>query len=331
MEELLRGQNRVLEKLATGDSLKEVLTYLTKTVENSIAGLKCSVLLFDSEKKSLVHGAAPSLPDFYNKAIDGINIGPNVGSCGAAAFSSQTVIVDDVRVHPNWESFRDLAEKADIRACWSQPIISSTKETLGTFALYYREAKSPNKEEVELIQSFAHLAGVAIECKWAEEDLFKVHRELESLVDEKTIELKERTRELEQKNMALKEILGQIEIEKRQIKEDVVSNVEQLLKPTLSKLKRKGNDLDARYLGLLEHNLEKLTSSFGAEVSNKRWRLTPREIEICNMIKNGLSSKEISQLLNVSFRTIEIHRTHIRKKLDIAHKDINLVTYLQSF
>jgi len=135
---------------------------------------------------------------------------------------------------------------------------------------------------------------------------------------------------IEQKNSALKEILEQIEIEKNSIKEDVVLNVEEVLLPALEKLRRKGSPLDSKYINILEKNLKDLTSSFGRNVSEKKFKLSPREVEIANLIKSGVSSKEICNLLNISFKTVETHRNKIRKKLDILNKDINLTTYLQT-
>ncbi len=133
-----------------------------------------------------------------------------------------------------------------------------------------------------------------------------------------------------QKNTALTEILQQIEIEKNKIKEGVTLNVEEVLIPALKKLRRKGTKLDKQYIDILEQNLKDLTSTFGIQVSDKHLKLSPREVEIANLIKNGLSSKEIVDMLNISFKTVETHRNRIRKKLGITRQDINLTTYLQT-
>lgn len=143
-------------------------------------------------------------------------------------------------------------------------------------------------------------------------------------------ERKKNEEAIEQKNFALREILEQIEIEKKKIKDDIALNVEEVLIPALTKIRRKGTKLDKQYIDVLENNLKDLTSSFGMNVSEKRLKLSPREVEIANLIKNGLSSKEICAMLNISFKTIETHRNKIRKKLGIIRKDINLTTYLQS-
>jgi DNA-binding CsgD family transcriptional regulator len=133
---------------------------------------------------------------------------------------------------------------------------------------------------------------------------------------------------LEQKNSALKEILEQIEVEKKHIKDDVVANVEEVLLPALDMLKMKG--ASQKYVDVLKENLKALTSSFGRTISDKKLRLTPKEIEICNMIKEGLSSKDIATMKNISLQTIHKHRNNIRKKLSLLKKKRNLTSYLQT-
>jgi DNA-binding CsgD family transcriptional regulator len=132
---------------------------------------------------------------------------------------------------------------------------------------------------------------------------------------------------LDQKNMAIREVLSQIERGREEIKSNVVANVENLLMPILQKLELKGDPY--HYVQLLKNNLKELTSSFGAKLSVKNSNLTPKEIEICNMIRNGITNKEISTLLNISKRTTEKHRTNIRRKLSV-NKDHNLLTFLRT-
>ncbi|MBZ0304826.1 MAG: PAS domain S-box protein [Anaerolineae bacterium] len=143
-------------------------------------------------------------------------------------------------------------------------------------------------------------------------------------------ERKKAEQDIAQKNAALKEILTQIEMEKSSIKEGVTLNVEEVIMPALKKMRRKGTRLDKQYIDIIEKNLADLTSTFGIKVSEKQLKLSPREVEIANLIKNGVSSKEIVGLLNISFKTVETHRNKIRKKLGIINKEINLTTYLQS-
>ena len=135
---------------------------------------------------------------------------------------------------------------------------------------------------------------------------------------------------LQEKNIALREIMDQLESEKDRLGHQVKSNVDQLIFPLITKLRTKGSDIDKTYIDLLEENLKDLTSHFANKMSDKMLRLTQKEIEMCNMIKQGLTSKEIANLLNISYRTVETHRNNIRKKLGIGKKEVNLVTYLKS-
>ena len=139
--------------------------------------------------------------------------------------------------------------------------------------------------------------------------------------------LREQKKSLEQKNIALSEVLRQIEIEKRQMEDNVIANAENLLLPTIQKLGLTGTS--RKYAQLLRKNLEELTSSFGTRLADKKARLTSKEIEICNMIKNGLSSKEIARLLNTSLLTVEKHRNNIRTKLGAVNKGLSLFSILQ--
>jgi PAS domain S-box-containing protein len=145
------------------------------------------------------------------------------------------------------------------------------------------------------------------------------------------VDITERKRaeeELTQKNIALGEMIKQIDYEKEKIKKEITVNVEELLIPTLKKLSLNGGS--SKYVQLLEHNLEELTASFGSKITDKKNRLTPKEIEICNMVKSGLSSKDIAGLLNVSSLTVSKHRRNIRKKLSISNIDVNLVSFLKT-
>jgi PAS domain S-box-containing protein len=154
-----------------------------------------------------------------------------------------------------------------------------------------------------------------------------VIKQAEKALKESAKALREQKGALEQKNIALREVLEQIELEKKSIRDDVAANVENLLLPNLKKLRLRGGS--RKYINILRRNLEELATSFGRKISDRSMRLTPREIEICNMIRSGLTSKEISKLLNISLKTTERHRFNIRNKLGIAHKKINLTAYLQ--
>jgi len=143
-------------------------------------------------------------------------------------------------------------------------------------------------------------------------------------------ELEEQNRQLEAKNTALLEVMERLEAEKKRIVDQVRSNVERLVLPLLGRLSGRGTDEDRKYLALLEANLREITAGFGNAVSANMNRLTQKETEICDMIKRGLSCKEIGRLMSISHRTAETHRNRIRKKLEIADPSVNLQTYLKN-
>jgi PAS domain S-box-containing protein len=179
-EALLAGENRVLEMLAKGNSLADILDSLCLLVEEQSSGVLASILLMDANGRQLRHGAAPNLPKAYTEAIDGAFIGPSVGSCGTAAYRAEQVIVSDIAADPLWADFRKLALAHSLRACWSTPIFSSEGKVIGTFAMYYREPGTPIAREQETIKHITHLAGVAIERKLAE----RARRESEAYLAE---------------------------------------------------------------------------------------------------------------------------------------------------
>jgi len=165
------GQHDVLEMIATGAPLDAVLTRLVRLVEQHSDGMLCSVVLLDDDGAHLRRGAAPSLPDTFNSAIEGAAIGPRAGSCGTAMYLGRPVIVTDVLVDPAWDDYRGLAIAHGFRACWSTPIMSTQKKVLGSFAMYYAEARAPLSRERRMIDVAASIAGLAIENQRAHEML----------------------------------------------------------------------------------------------------------------------------------------------------------------
>jgi PAS domain S-box-containing protein len=156
-------------------------------------------------------------------------------------------------------------------------------------------------------------------------------RAAEKAVKNREIELSEQNELLQQKNIALREVMGQVEEEKKKINGRIGANVEHLIMPIIAKLKMRTADNAALSLvEMLEENLGDITSEFGQQITEKMHNLTQREIEICDMIKNGLSSKEIARLLYISPRTIDAHRNRIRKKLGIKDEQVNITTFLKS-
>jgi signal transduction histidine kinase/GAF domain-containing protein len=162
MDSFDSGQWQVLQQVATGAPLPNVLESIVKLVESCSNGMHCSILLFDAERRTLRHGAVSALPAEYVRALDGTAIGPDAGSCGAAAHLGTRVIIEDIATHPNWAPYRHLALPHGLRACWSSPIFSAEHELLGTFAMYYLETRGPSEAELAWVSTATHLAAIAI-------------------------------------------------------------------------------------------------------------------------------------------------------------------------
>jgi len=153
----------MLERLTSDLPLTQLLQEFAFKMEEAMPGALCSVLLLDPDGRHLTLGAAPHLPDFYNAAMEGLAIGPEVGSCGTAAFTGQAVLVADIATHPYWRDFRPLAAQAGLAACWSEPILSGTNQVLGTFAIYHSVPGMPQAHERELMVMAARLTAIALD------------------------------------------------------------------------------------------------------------------------------------------------------------------------
>lgn len=155
-------RSEMLECIARGESLSQLLSFIALSIEKERHGSLCSILLVDDDGRRLLNGAAPSLPDFYNKAVNRTKIGEGVGACGTAAFRQERVVVEDIATHPFWKGFT-AAQEAGLRSCWSEPIFSASGQLLGTFAIYHRQPATPGDDEIRLIEQASAFAGIAIE------------------------------------------------------------------------------------------------------------------------------------------------------------------------
>ena len=162
-EALAQIDAQILAMVMAHAPLADVLDVLCRSVEKQYDGLLSSVLVLESDGKTLRHGAAPSLPKEYSHSINGVQIGPSVGSCGTAAYRVEPVFVSDIATDPLWAEFRHVALPHGLRACWSTPIPSQSGGVLGTFAMYYREPRLPDAEHLQLIAHATRLAAIAME------------------------------------------------------------------------------------------------------------------------------------------------------------------------
>lgn len=169
----------MLEHVTSVIPFKQILMDVVLKIETIIPESLCAILLLDQDGRHLHHGASPSLPDFYVAAIDGLQIGAGVGSCGNTVFTGARTIVEDIAHHPDWTSLRSLAEKAGLGACWSEPILSSGNKALGAITVYHRTPSTPGSLDVELLEMAAHFIAIAIERKQSEASLRKLSQAIE--------------------------------------------------------------------------------------------------------------------------------------------------------
>ena len=186
-EALLRGQNQVLEMIAANSPLEDTLTALLRQIEAQSPEMLCSILLLNDAGTHLYHGAAPSLPDEYTRAIDGVPIGPTEGSCGTAAFRREPVIVEDIEHDPLWANYRETALPHRLHACWSVPIIDGQNQVLGTFAIYYQHPCLPIDRHWELIAFATRSAAIAITQRREQVALREIEERFKSFMDQRPV------------------------------------------------------------------------------------------------------------------------------------------------
>jgi PAS domain S-box-containing protein len=180
----LRGEHEraLLEFVATRRPLAEGLASVLGNYEAAIPGMHASVLLLDANGR-LRHGTMPHLPKAYCDAIDGVAIGANTGSCGAAAFTGEAVLVADIAHDPRWLDYRELALAHGLRACWSIPIFGRAGAVLGAFAFYFDAPREARPDELETLERGAHLASLVVERHLAEVALRESERRFRTMVE----------------------------------------------------------------------------------------------------------------------------------------------------
>ena len=162
-EKFRAEQERIKSMIAADAPLSEILSNLLLMIESQSPEMLCSILLLSDDGNHVKHAVAPSLPENYVKVIDGSPIGPKEGSCGTAMYRGEPVIVSDIATDPLWDKYRNFASAIGVAACWSTPIMSSRGKVLGSFAMYYRQPRTPTGEEKHLTDMATKLAAEAIE------------------------------------------------------------------------------------------------------------------------------------------------------------------------
>jgi PAS domain S-box-containing protein len=177
-ESLLAAEKRTLEMIAGGARLTDILENLCDTIDAQASGIISTAMLMDPDGKRLWRVAGRRVPKEWIAAITPLTIGVCVGSCGTAAFLKKRVIVSDIATDPLWVDYRDVALSHGLRAAWSQPLLSRDRQMLGTFAMYYAEARIPSESDLQLIEGAGNVAVIAIEGERARTALAKAVEEI---------------------------------------------------------------------------------------------------------------------------------------------------------
>ncbi|MBC8113113.1 MAG: PAS domain-containing protein, partial [Candidatus Saccharimonas sp.] len=195
-----RIRNSVMESLTTGAPLTDILDVLARGLEEESPTRAISILLLDRDGRRLLTGAAPSLPEFFTAAVNGIEIGSGVGPCSTAVHLRERMIVEDIQQHPSCGAlYKEVAARAGLASCWSQPIYGESDRLLGTFAVYDNKVSHPSEADIQFIEVASQVAGIAIERKQAEEERRQYLKQVEESRDriaEQSVQLIRQSEEL---------------------------------------------------------------------------------------------------------------------------------------
>jgi PAS domain S-box-containing protein len=188
-ETLLSGEKQLLELVAEGHSMSEILEAICRLVERTASGCYCSVVLIDRSGTRLEHGAAPSLPNTFIRSIIGRPVNTESGPCAMAASLNEQVVAANLTTETRWAAYKwcPMALAHGLQSCWSTPIASAAGKVLGAFALYYDEPKTPTSLHQSLIEQFTHIARIAIERRLSDENLNRLQSELAHVAKVKSL------------------------------------------------------------------------------------------------------------------------------------------------
>jgi len=327
-EQLQHDENYVLTLLAQGAEISELLDAIVRLGESHDTSIKGSVLLFDSSKDCLVQGSAPSLPDDYNDLLkNGLPIGPGMGSCGTAAYLKDRVIVPDIKNSPLFKPYQEVVQittNNNLLSCWSQPIISSNGELLGTIANYSNKVGEPNDDSLKVLEWSAHIAAIAIERKRAEqelkeknerldaqnEELRATEEELRSAKEQLEDRVKERTAALETTNKEL------IETQEQLVRSEKLAAIGQLAGGVGHELRNP--------LGAIKNAVYYVRDKVAKDGLGQK---EPRVLEFLDIVDDEInaSNKIISDLLGFSrVGKPSVSPTHIEKVIKDAFSYVSI-------
>jgi PAS domain S-box-containing protein len=326
---LLDSQRRVLERIADGAPLEDVLLVLVKLIEEQASGMRCTVLLADAGETRLRFVAAPSFSaDFRDSMEPYLAIAPDAAPCGVAAYHKRPVYIRDIAADPQWSAFRDIMQRA--RAVWSTPIPGDNNRVLGTFAMYYAKPRLPSNEHSELINMAVQMARVAIEAK-ADDDI------LRNTFDNapRAIVITDIEGSIVRANHAFARALGYApaDLRGKAIAEIIEGHdTASLLKELLANEKEVSSDRryrtrDGKVLWARERSSVRRDASGKPRyvvshiemlsTADPLARLSDRERQVLELVVAGQTSKGIAAQLGISPASVDTYRSRIMLKLGI--------------